>query len=192
MSGILQISFTQMFFPFPSTNYLVGDAKCVYGMVYGTSHVVGSKRRKRIMLLILLMKFWRISIHLEYFPRTSRFLDFYRLSGSLCFFKKTFSWSGDRSSSKLMKWDLVYLLNTLGTLICGFLLPGRHILFIITNSLRLTKILPPLQYWFLKICHLIKILLISEKKLCSVFKTFKFLYFYWSHDLPNLWGHEEY
>ena len=90
MSGILQISFTQMFFPFPSTNYLVGDAKCVYGMVYGTSHVVGSKRRKRIMLLILLMKFWRISIHLEYFPRTSRFLDFYRLSALYVSSRKRF------------------------------------------------------------------------------------------------------
>ena len=30
------------------------------------------------------------------------------------------------------------------------------------------------------------------KKLCSVLKIFKFLYFWPSHDLPNQWRHDEY
>ena len=32
----------------------------------------------------------------------------------------------------------------------------------------------------------------SIENLCSVPKMIKFLYFYPSHDLPNLWGHDEF
>ena len=78
--------------------------------------------------------FWEFKFHLKHFPRTSRFPDFYRLNdyfflqeaASLSFplesqpkfprrkHWRVFSWSVERPSSKLLKWDLVYLLNTLG------------------------------------------------------------------------------
>ena len=32
--------------------------------------------------------FWKFKFHLKYFPRTVRFLDFYRVSDYLHFFKK--------------------------------------------------------------------------------------------------------
>ena len=68
----------------------------------------------------------RIKLNLEYFWGTSQFLNFYRLRDFLYFFNsrqpkfprkkrwRKFSWSRDCPSSKLLKLDLVYLLNTFG------------------------------------------------------------------------------
>ena len=62
--------------------FLAGDTKRMAWSKRPVMLLVWSKH----ILLTSLMKFLRIQIHLKRFPRTSLFLDFYRLSNYLYFF----------------------------------------------------------------------------------------------------------
>ena len=83
-------------------------------------------------------EFWKLKFHFEHFPKNTRFLSFDGPSNYLHLFLRTtgrhFLDQGNvlHPTSKLLKCDLVETLH-LRTLIRGFLLPGRQILFYITS-----------------------------------------------------------
>ena len=58
----------------------------------------------------------------------------------------------------------------------------------------LLKVTFATKQYILKMCHeaQVKNFFYFVEKLCSILKIFKFLYFWPSHDLPNLWHHDEY
>ena len=60
--------------------------KC--GVVWAASHAVSSERRKHNTFNVIDKILWKFKFHLKYFPGTALFIDLYRLSGYLYFFKK--------------------------------------------------------------------------------------------------------
>ena len=80
-------------------------------------------------------QFWKFQYHLEHFPRHTGFLSFGGPSNYLYLFRnhrKTFSWPGKvrHPTSKLLEyWFGSNIKIAFRTLLCRFLLLGRHLLF---------------------------------------------------------------
>ena len=87
-------------------------------------------------------EFWKLKFHFEHFPKNTRFLSFDGPSNYLHWFLRTtdrhFLDQGNarHPTSKFLKCDLVETLH-FRTLIRGFLLPGRQILFYIASPVGL-------------------------------------------------------
>ena len=143
VSRILLISFTQMLFYFlwQMPVYLVGDAKSVVWFKRPAMLLI----RKDVDIIHFYHRwnFWKFKFHLNYFPRIAQFLDFYRLSVTIYTslrssqpkasrkkHRRTFSWSWERSNSKLLKWDWLHLLKTFGDPFCGFNAGNASLVFI--------------------------------------------------------------
>ena len=139
ISGILQISFTVMFFEFPSKNVCLLHKG--YGVVFAASHVISLEKSKHNAFDLIDEIFGNFNSILNIFPDPHDFLIFpdsvtiyisLRSNQPTFLHKKhwrTFSWSGKRACRNNWNeiWSTYQIL--LGILLCEFLLPERHLLF---------------------------------------------------------------